>query len=97
MNRYVADAPLSRENRVVNVMSSIVRTDQIWDFIGHEGRGHTWGIGQQYLRGMVVKYRIGKHRELGHVCTGVEGILIEARAGDRIDLETRSLGPGYFV
>lgn len=58
----------------------------------HEGRGHAWGIGQQFLTGIVVGYRIGKHRDLGNVGGFIDWNLIKAKMGDHIGLDNRIVG-----
>ena len=49
-------------------------------------------MGQQYLSGMVVEYRVIKAPELVREGSSIEGNLVEAKTGDRIDLENRDIG-----
>ena len=54
----------------------------------HKRRGHARGISQQYLRGMVIRHRIAKHRELNHVGRAIEGRPIEANVCNQIASKT---------
>lgn len=63
--------------------------DQILALSRHKGHINALGVGQHYLRSMVIGYRICKRRELSRLGSGIEGIIVEATTGDRIDLEKR--------
>lgn len=77
--RDVTDVPPDFERRVTNMTSS-------------ESHSSALVMDQQYFRDMVVEYRIGERRELGHVCRGIKESLIEAKAIDRIDIENSAIG-----
>ena len=42
--------------------------------------------------GIVLGYRIGKRRDLGHLDRGIKGSFIEANMCDQIDLDSRASG-----
>ena len=60
--------------------------DQIGVLFRQEGRINTFSMGQKYLCGVDVGYRIGESRECGHMGIGCIGGRIEANLRDRINL-----------
>lgn len=75
MNCDVAEVILESERSVVNVAPSIM-TPPLTEYgacSGTRWRIEALLVGQQYLRNMVVGYRVRKRRELGRVGSGEGG------------------------
>ena len=49
-------------------------------------------MSQEYLRGMVIGYRVGESRERGRLGMGRKGGHVEAKVGNRVYLEDRIAG-----